>query len=382
MEDIAFVKKDSTIRELVSEARKGKKHFIVLDEKGEYYGIIPEHLLVRISLNLDSKIEQFAIRVSPLLEDFDPREAIELFISSGSRVLPIKNNKGVIVGFYTINEALKYILENYPDFVRKEVEEAMSSDVITIHERDSIAKALSLMRRYGISRLIVVDDSNKAVGIVTIGDIVRKIIFELEDAHTESIKYGTYPDDNYEVEVRSIMSTELLSVDPKDPIKTAINIMVERDIYGLPVLRNRKPFGIITGKDILAHFIANVKKEEYSLIVHGIKLDEYDIAWMKKRFEMKILRKYKEILGDKPSLIIHVKKVREVVEQDNTMRFFTVKARLIGSGVKLYASEDTIDLYSAFSKILEIFDEELSKIKHKRERDWFLERILKEGAVF
>jgi CBS domain-containing protein len=56
------------------------------------------------------------------------------------------------------------------------VSTVMSKPIITIRENGSLADAIQTMYRRGIRRLVVVDQSNKMIGIMTDKDIFRAIV--------------------------------------------------------------------------------------------------------------------------------------------------------------------------------------------------------------
>ncbi|MEM0188730.1 MAG: CBS domain-containing protein, partial [Saccharolobus sp.] len=55
------------------------------------------------------------------------------------------------------------------------VSDYMKTNVITINENDDILDAIRKMIIYNVGRLIVVNNENKAVGIITRTDILRSI---------------------------------------------------------------------------------------------------------------------------------------------------------------------------------------------------------------
>jgi CBS domain-containing protein len=59
------------------------------------------------------------------------------------------------------------------------VEEIMTTNLVTVHEKDGEVEALRTMRRHGIRRLPVVDESGALIGIVTMDDILRFVATEL-----------------------------------------------------------------------------------------------------------------------------------------------------------------------------------------------------------
>ena len=61
------------------------------------------------------------------------------------------------------------------------VGEVMSADLVAVREGDSIKDALALMRRRGVRRAPCVTKNGMLVGIVTLDDILRKMISDLDD---------------------------------------------------------------------------------------------------------------------------------------------------------------------------------------------------------
>jgi CBS domain-containing protein len=52
------------------------------------------------------------------------------------------------------------------------VSQAMTRDIITVREKDDLSLASKLMRENQISRLLVIDEGNRPVGMITLHDII------------------------------------------------------------------------------------------------------------------------------------------------------------------------------------------------------------------
>lgn len=65
------------------------------------------------------------------------------------------------------------------------IEKIMRKRVKTVHPDDNIEEALSILSQYHFKKIPVVDESNKVVGVISRGDIIRsisnKIIVETDD---------------------------------------------------------------------------------------------------------------------------------------------------------------------------------------------------------
>jgi len=72
--------------------------------------------------------------------------------------------------------ARKIILEGKASKDTK-VSEIMTSKVITIHPSQTIYEAMELMTNHHIRHLPVVDQEEKVIGMISLGDVVREVIY-------------------------------------------------------------------------------------------------------------------------------------------------------------------------------------------------------------
>lgn len=117
----------------------------------------------------------------------------------------------------------------------------MSTEVVTISRDATLHDAIAKMLEYNIHGLIVVDGGtgNRPVGIVTTDDILALI----ENSQPE----GDMP-------VGEFMSAGLISTDPDYDLQKAVSIMTRNKIHRLPVIKDKKLLGMITGSDIMRVF--------------------------------------------------------------------------------------------------------------------------------
>ena len=104
-------------------------------------------------------------------------EAAQKMDSSDVGVLPVEK-RGKIVGVITDRDIVLRVIAQKLDPQNTTVDNAMTSYIISCNENDDIEQAAKLMEENHVHRLLV-HDNNKAVGILSIGDLARKI----EDDH-------------------------------------------------------------------------------------------------------------------------------------------------------------------------------------------------------
>lgn len=137
------------------------------------------------------------------------------------------------------------------------VKDVMTSKVVCASPRDTIADAIRLMMHSHVSGLPVVDSAEKVVGVLSEGDLLRRIeIGTAKKAHW--LEYLFRPGHLAEVykhthgrKVEEIMTTEVSSIDQSLPLEAAVSLMQKRRIKRLPVMDGDKLVGIITRADFI-----------------------------------------------------------------------------------------------------------------------------------
>ncbi len=123
----------------------------------------------------------------------------------------------------------------------------MSSPVLVVKPTDTLAYARNLLLDRDISRLVVVDDYMKPVGVITITDIANVLANRPENFLEEIL-------------VKDVMSSDVKTIEYNRSVKTAAYIMLKYGIGGLPVLdENGELVGIITRSDIIRAFAERYK---------------------------------------------------------------------------------------------------------------------------
>ena len=112
----------------------------------------------------------------------------------------------------------------------------MTKEPITVEPEDLSIRASHKMQAGGFRRLPVVSDG-KLVGIISERDLRE------HRGHLEQIK------------INGIMTENPITVTPATTVEEAAQIMLERQIGGLPVVADGRVVGIVTASDILRAFL-------------------------------------------------------------------------------------------------------------------------------
>lgn len=130
------------------------------------------------------------------------------------------------------------------------VGERMSHPVITINPEMPMQEALNLMRQERVRRFPVVNERGRLVGIVSDKDLLNA---SPSDATSLSIYEVNYL--LSKITVKTIMTTDVITITEDTPLEEAARIMADNKIGGLPVVRNNDVVGIITETDLFKIFL-------------------------------------------------------------------------------------------------------------------------------
>lgn len=117
----------------------------------------------------------------------------------------------------------------------------MSSPVITLPKTTRAIDALELMQAKKIRRIPVME-ADRLTGILTLGDLQAVLGLQEHSARRAATLLG------------DIMTREVRTVVPDDPLERASRVMLDHDVSGLPVVEADRVVGIITESDIFRAF--------------------------------------------------------------------------------------------------------------------------------
>lgn len=86
----------------------------------------------------------------------------------------------VVIGVLTDRDIVVSVLANDRDARFISVGEAMTAEVVTAREDDSVLDLLELMRRKGIRRIPITGPQNVLVGVATLDDLLEVVAEEMQ----------------------------------------------------------------------------------------------------------------------------------------------------------------------------------------------------------
>lgn len=111
-----------------------------------------------------------------------------------------------------------------------------TGDIYAVSPSDSVFDAVSLLAEKNIGAVLVID-GERLVGLFSERDYTRKVMLRGKRSR--------------ETTVAEIMSTELKTVHPRQPVADCLRLMTDKRIRHLPVVDGDKVVGVISIGDLV-----------------------------------------------------------------------------------------------------------------------------------
>jgi CBS domain-containing protein len=118
-------------------------------------------------------------------------EALSLLKEYNLGAVVVSNDGKQISGILTERDVVRRLVEG-PDFLDSPVSDVMTNEVLTCRPGESVQSLMSTMTDQRIRHLPVVDDLGRLAGIVSIGDVVKAHIDQIEFERNQLEGYVTH----------------------------------------------------------------------------------------------------------------------------------------------------------------------------------------------
>jgi len=256
--------KDSTVSDIIKKLLENNLSRLIVIEYGKPIGIITEKDvgLFLFSETTRQGLDDIMINkiMKPILfieDNSTPEKSAEMMLEKGVSSLAI-GTKNEIDGIFTKSDLVKYYFENYSE--NNKVVDFMTHEYVFTHTAAPLFKVVRKMLENKISRIIVKDQNEKPVGIISFRDLFRISIelgSEEDDSGftiSEQIRKGFLSEEGFGgiSLARDVMSKGIISIRFDNDLKSACKLILENNISGLAVLDgNNSIVGIISKTDIL-----------------------------------------------------------------------------------------------------------------------------------
>ncbi|NLY44662.1 MAG: CBS domain-containing protein [Tissierella sp.] len=146
----------------------------------------------------------------------------------------------------------------------------MTKEIITIKEEDTVEVAAGILNEKGISGLPVVDEDHRLKGIITEGDLIRRVA-KISGPSTIEILGGILPLERKKdfidkinrymgYLVKDMMTKDVITISEDTEIEEIATLMVKEKIKRIPVVDGEKRLiGIISRRDIMKNLFDEIR---------------------------------------------------------------------------------------------------------------------------
>jgi CBS domain-containing protein len=268
--DVVTVTPETSVSTAIGIMEKNKFHNLIVRANGGLFLVNVQDLL--IASNPDSHVDEFMFKPHSIHKDTPTIDAICELMDSGQRAAPVVDDSDALAGIVTEYDIMKQGSESRV-LKDAEVRKIMPRNPICVEKDDSIGKARSLMTKNGIGRVFVIDEMFNLLGIVTGGDILRKIY-----KPKRRMTAGEFTGEKVtrmEQPVSIIMNAPVITADVDANLADVADLLQQHDIRGVPIVKDRVPRGVITVQDILRYLRTLKEEAMVEVEIQGTLDEEY-----------------------------------------------------------------------------------------------------------
>jgi CBS domain-containing protein len=133
------------------------------------------------------------------------------------------------------------------------IREIMTAPVVSVHKSKGLQEVVKIMATTKISSIIITDDNDAIVGIITERDLIKHIL--LPEKNMKKVKLD------------DAMTRSPITVSSDTELNVASQLMHDKDIRHLPITENGKLVGMLTQTDIV--------KETHKIVKQNDRFNKY-----------------------------------------------------------------------------------------------------------
>src|SRR3989344_2282388 len=274
--DVLSVGPDDPLTKFFSLMEEEHIHEAPVIENKKLLGMINFDIVSKKGITDPSKQKSRSVREAkpPTFKpDLSVEEAAKLLLNSGWQATQVVEGQKVIgiVSFWDIDMAVAS-----SKLFRQTSVEAVMSPAEVLAETADIGSARVTMRERNISRMPVVNNDGKLVGIIAAHDLLRSV----KQPHE---KMGFYEmaaemDKISAIPVTTIMNSNPPTIARKATLNDVANEFQKYNCSGLTITENGVPIGIVTLKDLLEVYVGSFAKKGIYYQVSGLDKEDETVV--------------------------------------------------------------------------------------------------------
>ncbi|HLW04019.1 MAG TPA: CBS domain-containing protein [Azoarcus sp.] len=151
--------------------------------------------------------------------------------------------------------------------------DVMTRDVVTVGPLTQVNEIVELLNKHNISGMPVVDDQNRVIGMISEGDLLRRVenntvrrdrswlaaLFSSEDSAANYVR-------THGRRAESLMTRDPVTITENEPLYRIAQLFEKRRIKRVPVTRDGKLVGLVSRGNLLQGFSSSAQDEEAATV--------------------------------------------------------------------------------------------------------------------
>lgn len=138
------------------------------------------------------------------------------------------------------------------------VQDIMEINFLTVTANTTLTEAARCFTQNKVPDLMIVDNNNIFIGVVSQGDLIRRVLPDLDELKYVSNgmlqkAYEVFLESGKSIAeetIENLVIKQPIILHPEDELLKGAIVMTELQIQSLPVIKNRKLVGVVSRSDI------------------------------------------------------------------------------------------------------------------------------------
>lgn len=352
--------KGDTVSDVVAQMKKGHLREVPVLDGAKPIGLVSySSFLHRRSLPLSAKVEQVMLQGPSLEEDMLLTIAVEEMMSAGVRGSPVVR-AGKMVGFVSRTDIIKI----FPKIVQlkdRKVSTFMTSNPLSVTEKETVRKAQQLMKSLMEKTLPVVDANGILVGAIGMPEVMDVLWSSKSNARPPNEVWGGR--EQTEVIVGSVMSRPAIAVRPEETAGKVASLMIEKGLSTVFVHEDQRLVGVVSQADFMEQIISLKPTEGVYVQLTGLNEEDPDVYDVLYDLIGKSMKRIDKIQPPRV-FTIHVTSYHH----EGMRSKYSLTGRLTTARKMYYAHATDWDLYKTMDTMLDSMEKNVKR-EHEKALD-------------
>ena len=139
-------------------------------------------------MQVENILQSKGVTVHTVLADAPISEAVRILNEQRIGAVVVLAHDGAVAGIVSERDIVRHLGDDPGKLLKRAVREIMTSEVITCGRQTAISELMEQMTKFRVRHIPICEDG-QLVGIVSIGDVVKR---KIEEAEQESIALREY----------------------------------------------------------------------------------------------------------------------------------------------------------------------------------------------